>query len=182
MRTSNIGLVFPIRGFDCDNGSEFLNHHLVRYFTERPQNPVAFTRSRPYHKNDNAHVEQKNWTTVRQFLGYDRFDRPELVPLLNDLYKNEWSQMTNFFYPTLKLKEKRRVNSRYVKKYEPPQTPCQRLLTSPDITDQCQGTTPTAVQFAQSVYTEEEHSDQAQGHLCHPQCTPVMMSRSLPFR
>jgi hypothetical protein len=128
------GLVFPIRGFDCDNGSEFLNHHLVRYFTERPQNPVAFTRSRPYHKNDNAHVEQKNWTTVRQFLGYDRFDRPELVPLLNDLYKNEWSQMTNFFYPTLKLKEKRRVNSRYVKTYEPPQTPYQRLLTAPDIT------------------------------------------------
>jgi hypothetical protein len=106
---------------------------LIRYFTERPQNPVAFSRSRPYHKNDNAHVEQKNWTTVRQFLGYDRFDRPEVVPLLNDLYKNEWSQMNNFFYPTLKLKEKRRVNSRYVKIYEPPQTPYQRLSASPDI-------------------------------------------------
>ena len=126
-------LVFPIKGFDCDNGSEFLNHHLIRYFTERPQNPVAFSRSRPYNKNDNAHVEQKNWTTVRQFLGYDRFDRPEVVPLLNDLYKNEWSQMNNFFYPTLKLKEKRRVNSRYVKIYEPPQTPYQRLSASPDI-------------------------------------------------
>jgi len=129
------GLLFPIWGFDCDNGSEFLNHHLIRYFTERPKNPVVFTRSRPYHKNDNAHVEQKNWTTVRQFLGYDRFDRPELVPLLNDLYKNEWSQMTNFFSPTLKLKEKQRVNSRYVKKYEPPQTPFQRLMASPDITE-----------------------------------------------
>ena len=130
-----INLVFPIRGFDCDNGSEFLNYHLVRYFTDRPQNPITFTRSRPYHKNDNAHVEQKNWTTVRQFLGYDRFDRPELVSLLNDLYKNEWSQMNNFFSPTLKLKEKQRVNSRYVKKYEAPQTPCQRLLASPDISD-----------------------------------------------
>jgi hypothetical protein len=128
------GLVFPIKGFDCDNGSEFLNYHLVRYFTDRPRNPVAFSRSRPYHKNDNAHVEQKNWTTVRQFLGYDRFDRPEVVPLLNDLYQNEWSRMTNFFSPTLKLKEKRRVNSRYVKTYEPPQTPYQRLLASPDIT------------------------------------------------
>jgi hypothetical protein len=126
-------LAFPVKGFDCDNGSEFLNHHLVRYFTERPQKPVAFTRSRPYHKNDNAHVEQKNWTTVRQFLGYDRFDRQELVPELNDLYRLEWSQMTNFFSPTLKLKEKRRVNSRYVKTYEPPQTPYQRLMASPDI-------------------------------------------------
>jgi hypothetical protein len=129
------GLVFPIKGFDCDNGSEFLNYHLVSYFTDRPKNPVIFTRSRPYRKNDNAHVEQKNWTHVRQLLGYERFDRQELVPLLNDLYKNDWSQLTNYFCPTLKLKEKQRINSRYVKKYEPPQTPCQRLLGSPDISD-----------------------------------------------
>jgi ribosomal protein L37E len=60
------GITFPILGFDCDNGSEFLNHHLVRYFTDRPKNPVMFTRSRPFQKNDNAFVEQKNWTQVRQ--------------------------------------------------------------------------------------------------------------------
>ncbi len=65
------GLAFPILGFDCDNGSEFLNHHLVRYFTDRPTTPVLFSRSRPYRKNDNAFVEQKNWTHVRQLLGYD---------------------------------------------------------------------------------------------------------------
>lgn len=126
-------IIFPILGFDCDNGSEFLNHHLVRYFTDRPKAPVQFTRSRPYQKNDNAFVEQKNWTHVRQLLGYDRFDNPELVPLLNDLYSSEWSLFNNYFCPTLKLKEKQRINSRYIKKYESPQTPCRRLLDSPDV-------------------------------------------------
>jgi hypothetical protein len=126
-------IAFPILGFDCDNGSEFLNHHLVRYFTDRPKAPVQFTRSRPYRKNDNAFVEQKNWTHVRQLLGYDRFDNPELVPVINDLYMNEWSLFTNYFCPTLKLKEKLRINSRYTKKYEPPQTPYQRLLDSQDV-------------------------------------------------
>ena len=127
------GIVFPILGFDCDNGSEFLNHHLVRYFTDRPKDPVMFTRSRPFQKNDNAFVEQKNWTHVRQLLGYDRFDRPEQVGLTNDLYKNVWYLFTNYFCPTLKLKKKLKINSRYVKTYEPPQTPCQRLLTSAHI-------------------------------------------------
>ena len=126
-------IVFPILGFDCDNGSEFLNHHLVRYFTARPKNPVMFTRSRPFQKNDNAFVEQKNWTHVRQLLGYDRFDKPELVGLINDLYKNEWSLFNNYFCPTLKLKGKTKINSRYVKTYESPQTPCQRLMTSEHI-------------------------------------------------
>lgn len=129
-------LPFPILGFDCDNGSEFLNHHLIRYYTERPQHPVAFTRSRPYHKNDNAVVEQKNWTHVRQLLGYDRFDKPELVPLINDLYAQEWRLYTNFFCPTLKLKDKVKVNSKYRKTYEPPQTPYQRVMASPSVAEE----------------------------------------------
>ena len=128
-------IVFPILGFDCDNGSEFLNHHLVKYFTDRPKAPVQFTRSRPYRKNDNAFVEQKNWTHVRQLLGYDRFDNSALVPVINDLYINEWCLFTNYFCPTLKLKEKLRINSRYCKKYEPPQTPYQRLIDSKDVSD-----------------------------------------------
>jgi hypothetical protein len=128
------GLVFPILGFDCDNGAEFLNHHLVSYFTDRPKTPVLFSRSRPYRKNDNAFVEQKNWTHVRQLLGYDRFDKPELVGLINDLYKHEWSLFNNYFCPTLKLKKKSKINSRYVKTYEPPKTPFQRLLDSEHIT------------------------------------------------
>jgi len=102
-------LEFPVLGFDCDNGSEFLNHHLVRYFTDRPKQPALFSRSRPYAKNDNAFVEQKNWTHVRQLLGYDRLDKPALVPLINALYANEWSSLTNFFCPTLKLKSKTRL-------------------------------------------------------------------------
>jgi hypothetical protein len=122
-------LPFPLRGFDCDNGSEFLNHHLVRYFSDHPGKP-AFTRSRPYKKNDNAHVEQKNWSQVRHLFGYDRFDNPKLVSLMNDLYAHEWNQLQNHFCPTLKLKEKSRVGSRYKKRYHPPETPYQRIMTS----------------------------------------------------
>ncbi len=81
-------LPFPILGFDCDNGGEFLHYHLIRHFTERKQ-PVQFTRSRAYHKDDNAHIEQKNWTHIRQWLGYDRLDNPRIVPLLNNLYTME---------------------------------------------------------------------------------------------
>ena len=125
-------LPFPIKGFDCDNGSEFLNDHLVRYFQGRE---IKLTRSRPYRKNDNAHVEQKNWTTARQLLGYVRLENPELVPLINDIYSNEWSSWKNFFCPTLKLKEKIRIGSKTVRKYHPPQTPYQRVLASPDISE-----------------------------------------------
>jgi len=122
-------LPFTLQGFDCDNGSEFLNHHLVRYFTEHPK-VVSFTRSRPYKKNDNAHVEQKNWSHVRQLFGYDRFDDPRLLPLMNDLYTNEWSLYQNHFCPSMKLLEKQRINSKYRKKYDVPQTPYQRVMAS----------------------------------------------------
>lgn len=126
-------LPFVLQGFDCDNGSEFLNYHLVRYFTEQRDKPVPFTRSRPYHKNDNAHVEQKNWSHVRQLFGYDRLERRELVSLMNALYANHWSAYQNHFCPTLKLLEKTRINSKYRKRYEPPKTPYQRLLESEHI-------------------------------------------------
>lgn len=95
-------LPFPILGFDSDNGSEFLNHHLLRHFSQR-EKPVQFTRSRPYHKDDNAHVEQKNWTHVRQWFGYHRLSKPVLAPLMNNLYTHEWSCYHNFFMPSVKL-------------------------------------------------------------------------------
>jgi len=120
-------LPFSISGFDCDNGGEFLNHHLLRYFQERPR-PVIFTRSRPYHKDDNAHVEQKNWMHVRQLFGYDRFENQELVNLMNDLYRQEWFWFKNFFCPSMKLRHKERIKSRWVKNYDKPTTPYQRLL------------------------------------------------------
>jgi hypothetical protein len=128
-------LPFELRGFDCDNGSEFLNYHLLRYFTDHPDKP-SFTRSRPYKKNDNAHVEQKNWTHVRQLFGYERFDNLKLVKLMNALYANEWSQLQNHFCPTLKLKEKVRIGARYRKQYYPPETPYQRVLDCESVSDE----------------------------------------------
>jgi len=125
-------LPFPIRGFDCDNGSEFLNWHLLRYFESHKQ-PVQFTRSRPYHSNDNAHVEQKNWSHVRQLFGYDRFADPGLVKLMNDLYANEFSLFTNFFCPTVKLVSKARDGSKWVRKHSKPITPAQRLIDHPTV-------------------------------------------------
>lgn len=121
-------LPFAIRAFDSDCGGEFINNHLYKYFTNRQKNPVQFTRSRAYHSNDNSHIEQKNWTHVRQWLGYYRFDKSELVPLLNDLYKNEWRLYHNFFIPSVKLIEKKRVGSKTIKRYDKPKTPSQRIL------------------------------------------------------
>ena len=82
-------LPFELRGFDSDNGGEFLNYHLLRHFTDNRKSPIQFTRSRAYKKDDNAHIEQKNYTHVRQKLGYRRFDNPKITDLLNDLYKYE---------------------------------------------------------------------------------------------
>jgi len=122
-------LPFPILGFDSDNGNEFLNWHLFRHFTKRKQ-PVQFTRSRAYHKDDNSHIEQKNWTHIRQWLGYHRFDNPKAVPLMNDLYTSEWRLYHNFFCPSVKLLEKKRIASKTIKKYDRPKTPYERVLES----------------------------------------------------
>jgi len=126
------GLPFPILGFDSDNGSEFLNHHLLRYFRERTK-PVQFTRSRPYHKDDNAHVEQKNWTHVRQLFGYYRIENKSLIAKMNDLYQHECSLLHNYFYPSMKLIDKCRVQSKLIKKHDKPQTPYQRIMASEHI-------------------------------------------------
>ena len=126
-------LPFALLGADSDNGGEFLNWHLLRHWQDRAR-PVVVTRSRAYHKNDNAHVEQKNWTHIRQWFGYERYDNPEVVPLLNRLCKGPWGQLLNYFCPTMKLKEKRREGSRVVRVYEAPQTPLARVLNSPHVT------------------------------------------------
>lgn len=127
-------LPFPLLGFDSDNGSEFLNYHLFRHFSQRNQ-PVRFTRSRAYHKDDNAHIEQKNWTHVRQWLGYERLDQPHIVPLLNNLYRREWRLFHNFFCPSVKLVAKQRSGSKTIKHHDSPKTPYQRIIASPDISD-----------------------------------------------
>ena len=129
-QTKNVELSLPfaLRGFDSDNGGEFINEHLFKYMTGRNSAPVQFTRSRAYKKDDNAHIEQKNWTHVRQWFGYNRFDNPDMVPLLNDLYTSEWRLYHNFFIPSVKLIDKQRVHSKIIKKFDKPKTPYQRVL------------------------------------------------------
>ena len=122
-------LPFPLRGIDSDNGSEFLNEHLVRYCRTQE---IQFTRGRPYKKDDNAHIEQKNWTHVRKLTGWDRYDSEAAVGLLNDLYRHELRLMMNLFQPSVKLVRKVRVGSRLKRIYDAPQTPLDRLRASPD--------------------------------------------------
>lgn len=129
-----LGLPFELLGFDSDNGSEFLNWHLVSYLQERGERPkVAFSRSRPYRKNDNARVEGKNWTHARQLLGYDRLANPDCLPSLNAAYR-AWCLMKNLYTPVMKLVAKKRVGGSYKKKYDQPKTPAERLLEWPGLT------------------------------------------------
>ena len=121
-------LPFSIKGIDTDNGSEFLNHHLQRYWKHHPDQP-QITRSRPNHKNDNAHVEERNRKLVREFIGYERLDQPEYVPILDDIYE-DWCLLHNHFIPMMKLTQKQRVGSRVIKLYDRPQTPYQRVMRS----------------------------------------------------
>ena len=118
---------FKWLGLDSDNGSEFINSHLWQYCKKEG---IEFTRSRPNRKNDNAYVEQKNWTHVRKLLGYQRLDSPKQLKALNDLYANELRLYKNFFCPTMKLIKKERIGSKIVKKREKAKTPYQRLLES----------------------------------------------------
>jgi hypothetical protein len=126
-------LPFDLLGIDSDNGSEFINAHLHRYCQGDPlikRAAVQFTRSRPYKKDDNAHVEQKNWTHVRKLLGYGRFDMQEAIDAINDLYRNELRWFQNLFQPSMRLKEKVRIGSRVIRKYDPAKTPLRRLIDS----------------------------------------------------
>ena len=128
-------LPFKIKGFASDNGNEFLNNDLWTYFDDRKEK-VHFVRRRPYKKNDNAHVEQKNWTHVRQLLGYDRLDLQWDVDYINDLYENYWLKLWNFFTPVMKLKSKTRVGGRIVKVHDEPTTPYQRLLENEHVSQE----------------------------------------------
>jgi len=119
-------LPFGLLGFDSDNGGEFLNHHLWTYMRERKE-AVEFTRSRPYHSDDNAHVEQKNWTWARKLLGYGRLEDPGLVEPISALYREVWAPWQNFFLPCLKLESKWREGSHWRKRYECPRTAYERL-------------------------------------------------------
>ncbi len=119
-------LSFQMMGIDSDNGGEFINAHLLRYCQAQK---ITFTRSRPYKKNDNCFVEQKNWSVVRRAVGYLRYDTEEELQVLNQLY--EYLRLyTNFFQPVMKLVEKERIGSKVRKKYDKAKTPYERLLQS----------------------------------------------------
>jgi hypothetical protein len=124
-------LPFPLLGIDSDNDASFINDHLLRYCQREK---LTFTRSRPYKKNDQAHIEQKNWSIVRQLVGYDRYEKEAAGPL-NALYL-VLHLYTNFFQPVLKLKEKIRVDGKVKKVYDEAQTPYQRTLASPRVSQE----------------------------------------------
>lgn len=123
-------LPFALRGIDSDNGSEFLNGQLWRYCRQRR---IRFTRGRPYKKDDNAHIEQKNWTHVRKLLGYVRYDSPKALEAINDLYRHELRLLQNLFLPSVKLLGKKRVGSRLRRRYGPPRTPLERVADCPQV-------------------------------------------------
>lgn len=121
-------LPFALRGIDSDNGSEFINAHLYRYCRARA---IQFTRGRPYKKDDNAHIEQKNWTHVRKLVGYDRYDSPAALAALNALYA-DLRLLQNVWLPSVKLVTKTRVGSRVRRQYDRPQTPLDRVRACVD--------------------------------------------------
>jgi len=124
-------LPFPLRGIDSDNGSKFINNHLLRYCQ---QHNLTFTRSREYRKNDNCFVEQKNFSIVRRTVGYYRYDTDEELQLLNKIY-DILRLFTNFFLPTMRLKEKSRIGSKVKRIYDKPLSPFVRVLLHPAVSD-----------------------------------------------
>lgn len=132
------GLAFNMISMNVDNGSEFLNHRLYEYFiwlAKEKTIPFPMSRSRSYHKNDNAHVEQKNWTHVRQIFGYERLESRDFIAVMNEVYLIQ-NLIQNFFIPQFKLKSKVRILAKIKKKHDAPKTPYERVLSDPKVSDQ----------------------------------------------
>ena len=129
IRTMRTRLPFLLLGLDLDNGSEFINDLLYQYCLSEK---ITFTRSRPYQKNDQAHVEQKNWSVVRHLIGYDRFETETEQNLLESIYEN-LRLYANFFQPVLKLVSKEHVDKKLIKRYDQAATPFQRVLAAKEI-------------------------------------------------
>jgi len=121
-------LPFKLLGMDSDNGSEFINYHLKTFCDQKG---IQLTRGRPYKKDDNAHIEQKNYTHVRKILGYLRYDSLAAQKAINELYQNELRIFQNLFLPSMKLIKKSRVGSKLKRSYDKPQTPLERVLQCP---------------------------------------------------
>jgi hypothetical protein len=126
-------LPFPWLGLDSDNGGEFINRHVLRWCQQGRPAPIYYTRSRPYHSNDNAHVEQKNWTHVRHWFGYERHDNPGVIGLMNELARGQLGQFVNLFSPSMKLVSQQTVAGKTKRRYDKPVTPYGRVLASPQV-------------------------------------------------
>ena len=127
MKRIRLSLPFQLLGLATDNGSEFLNEEMLAFAKEKP-NPFIFVRRRAYKKNDNAHVEQKNFTHVRELFGYERIEDMQILLLMNEIYQAYWNPLWNYFTPMMKLVKKERIKSKIKKTYDTPKTPYQRLL------------------------------------------------------
>lgn len=132
VQTIQSRLPMKLLGIDSDNGEEFINWHMYRWCKKEE---ITFTRCREYRKNDQAHVEEKNWSVVRRYAGYKRLDTPEQVILLNRLYER-LRLYFNFFQATLKLERKERVHAKVKRIYPKAKTPCQRVLDHPGIPEE----------------------------------------------
>jgi hypothetical protein len=127
-------LPFPWLGLDSDNGGEFINMHVLKWCQKKRKEPIYYTRSRPYRSNDNAHIEQKNWTHVRQWFGYERHDNPEVAALINDLSSGELRQFQNLFTPSMKLESRSKTaEGKEHRAYGKAVTPFERVLASAQV-------------------------------------------------
>lgn len=186
LRTIEQQLPFPLRGLDSDNGSEFINSHLLA-FCQRPDGqPIQFTRSRPYKKDDNAHVEQKNWTHVRKLIGWDRYDSPAALQVMHALY-DELRIFQNLFQPSMKLLLKVRKGSRLLRRYDPPRTPFARVLacaeadpaTAAALREQLQRTDPFALSRRIDQHLERLYQLATRRLAAPRERVPLPCSRSL---
>lgn len=140
LRCIEKSLPFTLSTVKFDSGSEFMNYDVVnslrRHGEGSRSKPITIYRSRPYRKNDNCYVEQKNLTHVRQFIGYDRIENQNATRMLNEIYRDLWCPFLNFFMPTFKLIRKERIGSRIKKTYETPRTPYERVLAAPSVSNE----------------------------------------------
>ncbi len=127
-------LPFGIKGFHTDGGSEFINQLLYEYLSA-PKDFVVQTHGRPYRKNDQARVEQRNWTHVRQLFGYERISEQRHVNMMNDIYRNEWRLLNNFFTATRKQISKTRVGSKFKRSFDKARSPYERVLDDKSVSD-----------------------------------------------
>lgn len=130
-------LPFPWLGLDSDNGGEFINRHVLKWCQKKRDEPIYYTRSRPYRSNDNAHIEQKNWTHVRHWFGYERHDNPEVAALINELASGELRQFQNLFSPSMKLESRSKTaEGKERRAYGKAVTPFARVMASAQVTEE----------------------------------------------